>query len=91
MVVEVMGGIDQIKAIVYGAIESGKNMVTANKALIAKHSPDIEALLEKTNGNRDEPVEFRYEAAVCGGIPVIRSLQSDFVGDEITKISGIIK
>jgi homoserine dehydrogenase len=90
VIVEVMGGIDEAKSIVYGAIESGKHVVTANKALIAKHLPDIEALLEKTNADRDEHVEFRYEAAVCGGIPVIRSMQSDFVGDEITKISGII-
>ena len=90
MVVEVMGGVDEAKDVVYGAIEGGKNVVTANKALIAKHLPDIEDLLEKTNANRDVPVEFRYEAAVCGGIPVIRSMQSDFVGDEISIISGII-
>lgn len=90
MVVEVMGGVDEAKDICYGAIEAGKDVVTANKALIAKHLPDIEALLEKVNEGRDEPVEFRYEAAVCGGIPVIRSMQSDFVGDEISKISGII-
>lgn len=90
MVVEVMGGVDEAKDIVYGAIEGGKNVVTANKALIAKHLPDIEALLNKVNEGRETPVEFRYEAAVCGGIPVIRSMQSDFVGDEISKISGII-
>lgn len=89
-VVEVMGGIDDAKDVVYGSIERGKNVVTANKALIAKYLPDIAALLEKVNANSDHKVEFRYEAAVCGGIPVIRSLQSDFVGDEITKISGII-
>jgi homoserine dehydrogenase len=90
IVVEVMGGVDEAKDIVYRALEAGKNVVTANKALIAKHLPDIEAILEKVNANRDIPVEFRYEAAVCGGIPVIRSMQSDFVGDEISKISGII-
>lgn len=90
MVVEVMGGVDEAKDIVYGSLKAGKDVVTANKALIAKHLPDIEAVLENTNKGRTKPVEFRYEAAVCGGIPVIRSMQSDFVGDEIEKISGII-
>jgi homoserine dehydrogenase len=92
MVVEVMGGVDEAKSIVFGALEGGKNVVTANKALIAKHLPEIEALLTKVNADKDrsQEVEFRYEAAVCGGIPVIRSMQSDFVGDDISKISGII-
>lgn len=89
-VVEVMGGTTDAKDIVYSSIEKGKNVVTANKALIAKHLPDIEAILNKVNADRDVPVEFCYEAAVCGGIPIIRSMQSDFVGDEISMISGII-
>ena len=91
-IVEVMGGTTDAKTIVYKAIESGKNVVTANKALIAKHLQEIENLLEKTNANRGDTnrVEFRYEAAVCGGIPVIRSMQSDFPGDQVTQISGII-
>lgn len=83
MVVEVMGGTTDAKDIVYKSLKAGKDVVTANKALIAAHLPEIEALL--TN-----EVEFRYEAAVCGGIPIIRSLQSDFVGDEISMLSGII-
>jgi homoserine dehydrogenase len=90
MVVEVMGGTDDAKTVVYDALKKGKNVVTANKALIAKHLPEIEDLLEQVNKGRDVPVEFRYEAAVCGGIPIIRSMQSDFVGDNITMISGII-
>lgn len=93
MVVEVMGGTDDAKQIVFDAIEAGKDVVTANKALIAKHLPEIEALLEKVNKGRDandKKVEFRYEAAVCGGIPVIRSMQTDFVGDDISMMSGII-
>jgi homoserine dehydrogenase len=59
-------------------------------ALIAKHLPEIEALLNTVNQGRAKPVEFRYEAAVCGGIPIIRSMQTDFVGDEINMMSGII-
>ena len=92
VVVEVMGGTTDAKDIVFGAIEAGKSVVTANKALIAKYLPEIEALLEKVNKGKapGDRVEFRYEAAVCGGIPVIRSLQSDFPGDQISMMSGII-
>mmetsp|Transcript_76304 Transcript_76304/g.221495 ORF Transcript_76304/g.221495 Transcript_76304/m.221495 type:complete len:474 (-) Transcript_76304:72-1493(-) len=90
MVVEVMGGTTQAKDVVYTALKNGKNVVTANKALIAAYMPEISSLLEEVNSKRDEAVEFRYEAAVCGGIPVIRSLQSDFVGDTIQMVSGVI-
>merc|ERR1712238_444160 len=55
--------------------------------LVLANLPDIESLVNKVNEGK---VQFKYEAAVCGGIPVIRSLQSDFVGDEITMLSGII-
>jgi homoserine dehydrogenase len=90
MVVEVMGGVTDAKDVVEQAIRNGKDVVTANKALIAKYLPDIQAALDAANSGKDKKVEFRYEAAVCGGIPVIRSMQSDFVGDEITMLSGII-
>lgn len=90
MVVEVMGGTTKAKDVVYDALKSGKNVVTANKALIAAFMPEIESLLAEINGSRETPVEFRYEAAVCGGIPIIRSLQSDFVGDDVQTVSGII-
>ena len=85
MVVEVMGGTTDAKDVVFKALSKGKDVVTANKALIAKDLPEIEAKLKDCPG-----VEFRYEAAVCGGIPIIRSMQSDFPGDDITMISGII-
>lgn len=92
MVVEVMGGTTDAKDVVYQALKNGKDVVTANKALIAKYLPEIEDLIAKLNQGKDrnEEVEFRYEAAVCGGIPVIRSMQTDFVGDEVTMLSGII-
>lgn len=90
MVVEVMGGTTNAKDVVYDALKSGKNVVTANKALIAAFMPEIESLLAEINASRDTAVEFRYEAAVCGGIPIIRSLQSDFVGDDVKTVSGII-
>lgn len=84
--VEVMGGTTDAKDVVFGALKNGKSVVTANKALIAKDLPEIEKLLTSLDGN----TEFRYEAAVCGGIPIIRSMQSDFVGDDIKLMSGII-
>mmetsp|Transcript_117352 Transcript_117352/g.230239 ORF Transcript_117352/g.230239 Transcript_117352/m.230239 type:complete len:475 (+) Transcript_117352:67-1491(+) len=92
LVVEVMGGTTKAKDVVYSSLKSGKHVVTANKALIAAYMPEITDLLKEINSKRggDEQVEFRYEAAVCGGIPVIRSLQSDFVGDDIQMVSGII-
>lgn len=92
MVVEVMGGTTKAKDVVYSSLKSGKHVVTANKALIAAYMPEITELLDQVNSKRgdDAKVEFRYEAAVCGGIPVIRSLQSDFVGDDIQMVSGII-
>jgi len=92
IVVEVMGGTTMAKDVVFKALRNGKSVVTANKALIAKDLPEIEAVLDEVNAGKkpNEEVEFRYEAAVCGGIPIIRSLQSDFVGDNINRISGII-
>jgi homoserine dehydrogenase len=90
-IIEVMGGTKQAKDVVMNALKAGKHVVTANKALIAKCLPEIQDTLDQVNAKRpDNPVEFRFEAAVCGGIPIIRSLQSDFVGDDITMISGII-
>ncbi|GMI59406.1 hypothetical protein ScalyP_jg149 [Parmales sp. scaly parma] len=84
-IIEVMGGTTDAKDIVMKAIKSGKNVVTANKALIADSLGEIDATLKQFPGS-----EFRYEAAVCGGIPIISSLQGDYVGDQINMISGII-
>ena len=46
--------------------------------------------IKSLNAQRDSPVHFGFEAAVCGGIPIIHAMQRDFLGDEITQISGII-
>jgi homoserine dehydrogenase len=90
IIVEVMGGTTKARDVVTTALRKGRNVVTANKALIAAYMPEIEKLLSEVNAERGENVEFRFEAAVCGGIPIIRSLQSDFVGDDIQMMSGII-
>ena len=63
----------------------GKHVVTANKALIAAYLPEIQTALSE-----NPSVSFNYEAAVCGGIPIIHALQSDFFADNITKVMGIM-
>ena len=91
IVVEVMGGTGLAKTIVESALEKGKHVVTANKALIAQELPALEDLLDRVNkGRADDPVRFGYEAAVCGGIPIIHALQRDFLGDDIVQLNGII-
>ena len=67
----------------FRAIAAGKHVVTANKALIAAFLPELMDLLKK-----NPTVSFNYEAAVCGGIPIIHSLQTDFMADRITKVGG---
>lgn len=84
LVVEVMGGTDIARDVVFDSIKKGKDVVTANKALISMYLKEIEELVKQYK------VAFGYEAAVCGGIPIIHSLQKDFIADEITQISGII-
>jgi len=90
MVVEVMGGTTDAKDVIFSALKAKKDVVTANKALIAACLPEIESLIETVNDSEGPAVEFRYEAAVCGGIPIIRSMLGDLVGDDISMICGII-
>lgn len=85
VVVELMGGTTNAKDVVFKAISKGKDIVTANKALIASYLPELLTLLD-TNPT----VRFTYEAAVCGGIPIIRTLHSDFLSDSVTKVMGIM-
>ena len=90
MVVEVMGGTTLAKEVVVKSLKAGKHVVTANKALIAQDLPEIDGLLKSVNTDRETPVQFGFEAAVCGGIPIIHALQRDFIGDEVKQLSGII-
>lgn len=90
LVCEVMGGTTIAKDVVMRSIKAGKHVVTANKALIAQELPELEALVQKVNAGRDDPVKFGFEAAVCGGIPIIHALQRDFLADDVTQLSGII-
>tara|TARA_B100000965_G_scaffold381433_1_gene378871 strand:- start:6 stop:1322 length:1317 start_codon:yes stop_codon:yes gene_type:complete len=84
IVVEVMGGIEPAKTLIIQAIRAGKSVVTANKAVIARHGEEI-ASEAKAAG-----VYVLIEAAVGGGIPIIEPLKQSLGGNQIRKVSGII-
>lgn len=82
LVVEVMGGTGLAKTVVLESLKRGKSVVTANKALIAEHLDEISEAVEKSDGK----AVFAYEASVCGGIPVIQTLQGCFTGDIVHEV-----
>ncbi len=84
VVVEVMGGEEPAGDLVQRALGSGRCVVTANKALLAARGP---ALLDLAAERR---VDLSFEAAVGGGIPIIRTLRDAFASDEVTEIAGIL-
>ena len=84
VVVELIGGYGVAKDLVLKAIESGKHVVTANKALIALHGSEIFAAAQKKG------VIVAFEAAVAGGIPIIKALREGLAANRIEWIAGII-
>jgi len=84
VVVELIGGYDLAKEIVMSAIENGKHVVTANKALIAVHGNEIFAAAAKKG------VTVNYEAAVAGGIPIIKAMREGLVANKVESLAGII-
>ncbi|MGM0502740.1 MAG: homoserine dehydrogenase [Bacillota bacterium] len=84
IVVELIGGVNPAKEFVLKSLEQGKNVITANKELIAKHGEEILITAEE-NG-----VDIYFEASVGGGIPIINPLKSSLAGNKITKILGIV-
>ncbi len=84
-VVELIGGAEgPAKAVVEAALQAGKTVVTANKALLARHGAALAALAE-ANG-----VALAYEAAVAGGIPVIKTLREGLPGNAVARVYGIL-
>lgn len=81
MVVEVMGGTGIAKQVVLESLKKKKFVVTANKVLIAEHLDEIKKIVEDSPG-----CQFAYEAAVCGGIPIIQTLNSCYTGDVIHQV-----
>ena len=84
IVVELVGGIEPAKSFILRAIESGKHVVTANKALLAQHGNEIFAAAQR------EDLMVAFEAAVGGGIPIIKSLREGLTANRIEWIAGII-
>ena len=84
IVIEVMGGIEPARSLILQALNAKKSVVTANKALLAKHGAEIFAAA-RANG-----VDLHYEAAVGGAIPILRPLRESIVGDSVTRVMGIV-
>jgi homoserine dehydrogenase len=84
IVVELIGGLEPARSLVLAAIERGKHVVTANKALLAAHGPEL------FGAARAAGVEVFFEGAVCGGIPIIRALRESLASDRITGLLGIV-
>jgi len=84
VLVELIGGTTVAHDLIKLAIQQGKHIVTANKALIAEHGNELIALAEAAG------VQFRYEAAVAGGIPVIKVLRESLAANAVTEVAGII-
>ncbi|CDE75664.1 homoserine dehydrogenase [Sutterella sp. CAG:521] len=84
VVIEVMGGIEPAKTFILNTLKNGKDVITANKALLATHGDEIFTEARKQNRS------VFFEASVAGGIPVIKALREGLAGNQISEISGIL-
>jgi len=84
IVVELIGGYEPAKSLMLQAIHENKHVVTANKALLAKHGNEIFSMVE------DQQVSLGFEAAIGGAIPIIRAIRESFVANQINSIEGIV-
>lgn len=84
IVVEVMGGVEPARTLILDAIARGKHVVTANKHLIATQGEEI------FHAAQERGVTVAYEAAVAGGIPIIKALREGLAADRIESVSGIV-
>ncbi len=84
IVIEVMGGLKPAYDFVKAALEAGKSVCTSNKELVAKHGAELIKIAKEHNRN------FLFEAAVGGGIPIIRPLNMHITADKIQEITGIL-
>jgi homoserine dehydrogenase len=84
VVAELVGGTTLARTIILAALKLGKPVVTANKALLSAHGEELFAAARRYGTN------LYYEASVCGGIPIIKSLREGFVGNRITHLYGIV-
>ena len=84
IVIELVGGTTIAKTMVLAALKLGKPVITANKALLAAHGPELFAAASKHNTN------LYYEASVAGGIPIIKVVRESLVGNQFERIYGIV-
>ncbi|HEY1532055.1 MAG TPA: homoserine dehydrogenase [Galbitalea sp.] len=84
IVIELMGGIEPARTLLLDAINSGADIITANKALLATHGPELFDAAEQVGA------QLYYEAAVGGAIPIIRPLRDSLAGDRVKRILGIV-
>ncbi len=84
IVIELMGGIEPAREYLLQAINSGADVVTANKALLATHGPEIFDAADQVGA------QVYYEAAAAGAIPIIRPLRDSLAGDRVQRIMGIV-
>ena len=84
VVVEVIGGIEPVRSLLLKALHAGKSVVTANKALLAEHGPELYAAADASGA------DIYFEAAVAGAIPLLRPLRESLAGDRISRVMGIV-
>jgi len=85
VIIELIGGAEGMaKKLVFEALKNRKHVITANKALVAKYGDQLSKIAEINK------VNFEFEAAVCGGIPIIRSIKEGLIANNINKIYGIL-
>ncbi len=84
LVIEVMGGIEPARTLIREALLAGKSVVTANKDLLAVYGEELLAIAE------EQKTDLLFEAAVAGGIPIMRPLRQCLAGNEITEVMGIV-
>src|SRR3989442_15093817 len=84
IVAELVGGLTLARTIILTALKLGKPVITANKALLSACGEELFAAAQQNGAN------LYYEASVCGGIPIIKSLREGFVGNRITHLYGIV-
>jgi homoserine dehydrogenase len=84
IVIELMGGLEPARTLILSAINSGADVITANKALLATHGPELFDAAEQVGA------QLYYEAAVGGAIPIIRPLRDSLAGDRVKRILGIV-
>lgn len=84
VVVEVIGGIEPARELILAALAAGKPVITANKELLANHGAELYAAAAAAE------VDLLFEAAVAGGIPILRPLRESLVGEDVRRIMGIV-